>query len=149
VFACHGDVYDDFNYMGNRNESSIGDAIVIELLNKYPEQVRRRLSTTGSVTQAEMDRIAAQLKELDNIRPLPDAPSWVLMVANKMQNEIARRVIDKSDCPQELVILVRLLRGRIPITDHIQINLLAMRRRTCMMFAGVLSTGPGDVAQTE
>jgi len=99
VFARHGDVYDDFNYMGKRDASSIGDAIVIELLNKYPEQVIKSLSglvATGSATQAEADLIAAQLKELDNIRPLFDAPSWVLMVANKTENEAARRAIEHA-----------------------------------------------------
>lgn len=98
VFARHGDVYDDFNYMDNRDASSIGDAIVIELLNKYPEQVKKSLKglvAKGSVTQAEADRTAAQLKELDNIRPLTDASSWVLMVANKTENEAVRSVIEQ------------------------------------------------------
>ena len=37
TYARHGDIYDSFNYMNNnRDTSSIGDAIVIELLNKYP-----------------------------------------------------------------------------------------------------------------
>jgi len=103
VFARHGDIYDDFNYMGNRDASSIGDAIVIELLNRYPDQVMRRLrglAAAGSVTQEEMDRIEGQLKELDNIRPLLAASSWVLMVANKTENEAVRKVIEQAwdDC---------------------------------------------------
>jgi UDP-2,3-diacylglucosamine pyrophosphatase LpxH len=99
VFARHGDVYDDFNYMGNRDASSIGDAIVIELLNKYPEQAANKLSrlvAAGSVTQAEANLIAAQLKELDNIRPLTDAPSWVIAVANKTANRFARSIIEEA-----------------------------------------------------
>jgi UDP-2,3-diacylglucosamine pyrophosphatase LpxH len=99
VFARHGDIYDDFNYMGIRDASSIGDAIVIELLNKYPEQVIRSLSglvAAGSVRKDEMELISKQLKELDNIRPLLDAPSWVLMVANKTQNVVARKVIEEA-----------------------------------------------------
>jgi hypothetical protein len=103
VLARHGDSYDELNYMGNRDDSSIGDAIVIELLNKYPQEAIGRLNglaAAGSVTKAEVDRIAAQLKELDNIRPLLDAPSWVLMVANKTASEAAREAIKKawSDC---------------------------------------------------
>ncbi|MFA5180806.1 MAG: hypothetical protein WC405_05760 [Syntrophales bacterium] len=103
VLARHGDIYDDFNYMGNRDDSSIGDAIVIELLNKYPQEAMGRLNdlaAAGSVTKAEVDRIAGQLKELDNIRPLLDAPSWVLMVANKTESEAARETIKKAwiDC---------------------------------------------------
>lgn len=99
VFARHGDIHDNFNYMGNRDASSIGDAIVIELLNKYPGQAMRSLNSlvaAGSVMQAEADRIEGQLKELDNIRPLPDAPSWVLMVANKTENESARQAIEQA-----------------------------------------------------
>jgi len=99
VFARHGDVYDSFNYMGNRDASSIGDAIVIELLNKYPELVKKNLAglvAKGSFTQKEADLITHQLKEIDNIRPILDVPSWVLMVANKTQNDAARRVIEQA-----------------------------------------------------
>ena len=99
VFARHGDVYDPFNYMGNRDASSIGDAIVIELLNKYPQQVNERLGklvAAGSITTDEKNRITAQLKELDNIRPILNTPSWVLMVANKTENTAARRVIEEA-----------------------------------------------------
>ncbi|MEI7636203.1 MAG: hypothetical protein WCJ37_02780 [Syntrophus sp. (in: bacteria)] len=99
VFARHGDIYDDFNYMGNRDASSIGDAIVIELLNKYPHQVDaalRVLVAGGKVSQAEKDRITALLKELDNVRPLLDLPSWVLMVANKTENASARKAIEDA-----------------------------------------------------
>jgi len=103
VFARHGDYYDEFNYMGDRDASSIGDAIVIELLNRYPHEATRRLTNlvnAGSVTTAEMDRITQQLKELDNVRPLIDAPSWVLMVANKTENEAARKAVEQAwdDC---------------------------------------------------
>jgi hypothetical protein len=103
AFARHGDIYDDFNYMGNRDASSIGDAIVIELLNRYPQEALERLNglaAAGSVTKAEVDRIAGQLKELDNIRPLLDAPSWVLMVASKTESAAARKTIEETwdDC---------------------------------------------------
>lgn len=103
TFARHGDIYDDFNCMGNRDDSSIGDAIVIELLNKYPQEAMGRLNAlavAGSVTKEEVARIAKQLKELDNIRPLLDSPSWVLMVANKTESDAARETIKKawSDC---------------------------------------------------
>ncbi len=98
IFARHGDIYDDFNYSGNRDASSLGDAIVIELLNKYPAQMTMRLKEfveAGAVTADDAKWIGAQLRELDNIRPPYDAASWVLMVANKTQNEAARRLIEK------------------------------------------------------
>lgn len=99
VLARHGDIYDGFNCIGDRDASSIGDAIVIELLNKYPEEVKRRLAglvVAGAVTKAEAERIEGQLRELDNIRPLLDAPSWVLMVATRTENEAAREVIEQA-----------------------------------------------------
>ena len=71
VLARHGDIYDKFNYMGNRDASSIGDAIVIELLNRYPREVGQRLDALvqqGRVTADEQQKITEQLRELDNIR---------------------------------------------------------------------------------
>lgn len=97
VFARHGDIYDNFNYTGDRNASSIGDAIVIELLNKYPQVVDAglaNLEAQGKVTGAERKMISDLLKELDNIRPILDAPSWVIMVKNKSDNEAVRQLIE-------------------------------------------------------
>ncbi|HEX8961278.1 MAG TPA: hypothetical protein VF775_06870 [Geobacteraceae bacterium] len=104
VFARHGDIYDKFNYMGNRDASSIGDAIVIELLNKYPLVAGEKLDglvATGRLPRDERDRIFAQLKELDNIRPLLDAPSWVLMVSDRAGSAEARQAI--TDAWEECV----------------------------------------------
>lgn len=103
VLARHGDIYDKFNYMGNRDASSIGDAIVIELLNRYPREVGLRLDglvTKGTVTAAEQQSIVGRLKEIDNLRPLLDAPSWVLMVSSRTTNPDARQVIEEAwqDC---------------------------------------------------
>lgn len=99
VFARHGDIYDKFNYTRNRDAASIGDAIVIELLNKYPQQVDAALSflvAQGDATPAEKDKITTLLKELDNVRPLLEAPSWVLMAANKTENAAARQAIENT-----------------------------------------------------
>lgn len=99
VLARHGDVYDKFNYMGNRDASSIGDAIVIELLNKYPKAVETRLDALLSreaVTPEQNQWVGKQLRELDNIRPLLDAPSWVLMTGKNAGNEAARQAIEDA-----------------------------------------------------
>ena len=39
VFARQGDVYAPFNYEGDRDASSLGDVIVLELLNRFSMQV--------------------------------------------------------------------------------------------------------------
>jgi UDP-2,3-diacylglucosamine pyrophosphatase LpxH len=71
VFARHGDVYDPFNFEGDRNASSMGDVVVIELLNRFGAQVARELAD-------ELPPSAlAGLREIDNIRPLLLAPVWI------------------------------------------------------------------------
>ncbi|MBN2804863.1 MAG: metallophosphoesterase [Deltaproteobacteria bacterium] len=73
VYAQHGDIYDSFNYDKNsgRNSSSLGDAIVVELLNGFPAKVRQTLNLKTD------DLLAEALKELDNVRPLTDIPNWL------------------------------------------------------------------------
>ena len=71
VFARHGDMYDPFNYEHDRNASSLGDAIVVELLNRFPEEVRKQM---GKVLPEECTN---GLKEIDNVRPLLVVPVWI------------------------------------------------------------------------
>lgn len=71
VFARHGDIFDSFNYDQDRNASSLGDAIVVELLNRFPEEVRKQL---GDDLPKEC---ALGLKEIDNVRPLMIVPVWI------------------------------------------------------------------------
>lgn len=71
VFARHGDIYDPLNYDGDRAASSLGDAIVIELLNRFPAEVQSRLG--DDVPAATL----AGLKELDNVRPVLLVPVWL------------------------------------------------------------------------
>lgn len=99
VFARHGDIYDTFNYTGDRDASSLGDAIVIELLTRYPQVVEAgmiALEAQGKATGDERRKIADLLKELDNIRPILDAPSWIIMVMNKTGNEAVRHLIEQA-----------------------------------------------------
>lgn len=71
VFARHGDIYDPFNFDEDRDASSLGDAIVIDLINKFPETVK---NTIGSATDPDL---ISELREIDNIRPLIDIPLWI------------------------------------------------------------------------
>jgi UDP-2,3-diacylglucosamine pyrophosphatase LpxH len=71
VLARHGDVFDPFNFEGDRNASSLGDAIVIELVNRFHGEVDAELGE-------ELPAAALHgLRELDNIRPLLLAPVWI------------------------------------------------------------------------
>ncbi len=71
VFARHGDIYDPFNFEGDRNASSLGDAIVIELLNRFPAQVEAELGADLP------DATFHGLREIDNVRPLLLIPVWI------------------------------------------------------------------------
>ena len=88
VFARHGDIYDGFNFGGERNRSSLGDAIVIELLNRFPQEVARQVGNELP------DVCTAGLKEIDNVRPLIIVPIWVngLLRTYCADSQIAQRV---------------------------------------------------------
>jgi UDP-2,3-diacylglucosamine pyrophosphatase LpxH len=84
TIARHGDIHDQLNFMSNRDQSSIGDAIVIELLNKFPLAVARRLPGQPAIVN--------QLKEIDNVRPLLDVPSWVLMASSRAPDPVRQAI---------------------------------------------------------
>jgi len=71
VFARHGDVYDPFNFEGDRDASSLGDVIVLELLNRFGVQVAQQLG--DDLPSSAL----AGLREIDNIRPLLMIPVWI------------------------------------------------------------------------
>lgn len=71
VFARHGDVYDPFNYEGDRDASSLGDVIVLELLNRFGLAVEQQLG--NDLPTAAL----VGLREIDNIRPLLLIPVWI------------------------------------------------------------------------
>lgn len=82
VFARHGDIFDKLNFEEQRNASSIGDAIVIELINRFPLAVADELGADLP------DACARGLREIDNVRPLVLIPVWV--------NGLIRRTCSKA-----------------------------------------------------
>ena len=83
VCARHGDIFDDFNFEKDRDASSLGDAIVVELLGRFPEEVEKEL---GDELPAET---LANFKELDNVKPYAVIPGWI-------NGLLDRTVTDKS-----------------------------------------------------
>lgn len=71
VLARHGDVFDPLNFEGDRDASSLGDCIVVELLNRF--------ATRADVELGERLPAAAiaGLREIDNVRPLLLVPVWL------------------------------------------------------------------------
>lgn len=73
LFARHGDLYDAFNYDANagRAAPSVGDAIVIQLLEKY------RLLVSQTMADDLPREYIIALNELDHIRPSLALPIWL------------------------------------------------------------------------
>lgn len=71
VTARHGDLFDPINFGGDRDLSSLGDCIVIDLLNRFAVEVARDLSEDLSATTI------LGLREIDNVRPLLLIPVWI------------------------------------------------------------------------
>jgi UDP-2,3-diacylglucosamine pyrophosphatase LpxH len=94
VFARHGDIYDPFNFEQDRDASSLGDCVVIELLNRFGVEVHRQLGQ-------ELPSATLQgLRELDNVRPLLIAPVWIdglleRTCAFPAQRKLVKQVWDK------------------------------------------------------
>jgi UDP-2,3-diacylglucosamine pyrophosphatase LpxH len=88
VMIRHGDCYDSLNYdrKQGRDASSIGDALVIDLLNHFPEEVRTRLQLS------KRHKLYLQLKEIDNVRPLLEIPAWIKGVCRHFPSDIEHAV---------------------------------------------------------
>jgi hypothetical protein len=71
VYARHGDLFDGFNYEGDRKTSSLGDAVVVELLSRFPVEVARQLGK--QLPKECLDG----LNEIDNVRPMLAVPAWI------------------------------------------------------------------------
>ena len=71
VTARHGDLFDPFNFEGDRDTGSVGDVIVVELLGRFAAEVESQLA----------DELPAStvfgLREIDNVRPLLLIPVWI------------------------------------------------------------------------
>ncbi len=71
VAARHGDLFDPFNFEGDRCASSLGDVIVIDLINRFAAEVESQLSNELPAATV------LGLREIDNIRPLVLIPVWI------------------------------------------------------------------------
>jgi len=71
IFARHGDIYDAFNFEGHRDASSLGDVIVVELIDRFAMTVKEQLG--NELPPACIDG----LKEIDNLRPTLIIPVWI------------------------------------------------------------------------
>lgn len=71
TFARHGDIYDPLNFDGDRDASSVGDAVVIEMINRFHKAIEKNIDADAN------PQLISQLREIDNVRPLMDVPLWI------------------------------------------------------------------------
>ncbi len=73
IFARHGDCYDRWSYNSElgRNAATIGDALSVELINRFPEEVEKSL---GDALPSHFYR---GLHEMINVRPNVAVPLWI------------------------------------------------------------------------
>ncbi|MBI4731343.1 MAG: hypothetical protein HY781_04325 [Chloroflexi bacterium] len=77
VYAQHGDLYDSFNYdkesdqENKRDSAALGDAFAIEIINRFPVEVERRMK--GELPPG----LITSLRELVNVRPALATPLWI------------------------------------------------------------------------
>ena len=71
VFGRHGDIYDSFNFdrEKGRDHPTLGDAFAMEVLNKYPEELKRIPGVDVKVLKL--------LSQLTNVRPALATPLWI------------------------------------------------------------------------
>jgi UDP-2,3-diacylglucosamine pyrophosphatase LpxH len=87
VFARHGDIFDKLNFEDTRDGSSIGDAIVVELVDRFPLVVARELGS-------DLPKACAEgLREIDNVRPLLLIPVWVNGLVRRTCSEVVGQKI--------------------------------------------------------
>jgi len=86
VFARHGEVYDPVNYEAD-GMASLGDAIVIDLLSRFSEEIKKEFGG------ADAGGILNEIAEIDNVRPLIDIPAYINGVCRKHGGDpVVRRV---------------------------------------------------------
>ncbi|HEY6082830.1 MAG TPA: hypothetical protein VIU45_05180 [Chitinophagaceae bacterium] len=93
VYAIHGDIFDRTNCPpAGRDGSSIGDAIVIKLLDEIPKKIMDSIdqfiqqypgSRIGTVEGIQ--QFVKELHELDNLRPYTLAPAWISQIITKYE----------------------------------------------------------------
>lgn len=89
VHAQHGDVHDELNYEAEhgRDHSSLGDCIVLELVNAFPEAARKALG------EGPEHPVIRALREIDNVRPLLAVPDWVSATLQRLADRDERRKV--------------------------------------------------------
>ena len=139
VVARHGDIYDPFNFEGDRDASSLGDVIVVELVNRFAAEVDAQLHDdlpAGTLVG---------LREIDNVRPLLLIPVWIdgLLERTCCFPAMRKRVKEIWDCLADEFLANEFVRERdtwnpLDLVDGLQ-NALRFSRRLSIGWAGSIA----------
>lgn len=75
VYAEHGDARDAINRRDERQPTCLGDAVVIEFVNRLPLEVRERTTDPA---------LLEKIREIDNVRPMTAVPLWLAWRAERL-----------------------------------------------------------------
>lgn len=126
VCARHGDIFDPFNYEKEhgRDASSLGDAIVVELLGRFPDEVEKAL---GPELPEETIK---SFRELDNVKPYAVIPGWIngLLDRTVTDPKVQKKVKEIWDGVADDFLKVDFVRAhdkpwRLDIVDALQVGL--------------------------
>jgi UDP-2,3-diacylglucosamine pyrophosphatase LpxH len=101
VFAEHGDRFDKTNFQTpHRDASSVGDVVVIKLLNEIPKKIEECLKKDNrkAGSNDEVNEFIKQLREIDNLRPYTLAPAWITQVLKdtKLNRDVVNDAIREA-----------------------------------------------------
>ncbi|HWP46528.1 MAG TPA: hypothetical protein VNM22_05160 [Candidatus Limnocylindrales bacterium] len=87
VFARHGHEYDTYHFEGDYDAPSIGDAVAIELISRFPQAL---VKTLGEKVD---EKILQKLRKIEDVRPLLEVPNWISAVADESTTpELAKAI---------------------------------------------------------
>ncbi len=69
--ARHGDIFDPLSFEGDRESSSLGDALTIDLVGRFAAEVEASMGDFLPVTTL------LEIRDLDHVRPLLFIPVWM------------------------------------------------------------------------
>lgn len=90
TWARHGDIYDPLNFSEDRNASSLGDAIVVELFSRFVDRLEAEMADDLP------SLVVTGIREIDHIRPVLFAPAWIEgMLERACPNPAQRKAVKR------------------------------------------------------
>ncbi|HTN76628.1 MAG TPA: hypothetical protein VL096_15315, partial [Pirellulaceae bacterium] len=85
TFARHGDIYDPLSFAEDRDVSSLGDALNVEVVGRFMRAMQTEFASELP------PHVLANLHEIDNVRPLPMVPIFIDGLLERACPQVALR----------------------------------------------------------